>query len=307
MVIFKPSLTLKGFKPYLFGVEAMKSFSQRTGLKPVKSVIQSDSIDSDLRNGLWNILYDYYWSISEMDVALFYHPKLQSLCKSIWMDFFKKPTDTIGTRYYWEVTYKILRVFFYKCKWNEIYDFIEFIANNYSDEERNKKFMMSCNEVLKKELSAYRFVGGFITQITSEQEIQEIEEAIKTTSSITPIQEHLTTALKYFSDRKTPDYRNSIKESISAVESLCNLINGKKSTLGKTIEILESKVKIHGALKEAFKNLYGWTSDAEGIRHGMMDDPNLDFEDAKFMLVSCSAFINYLIIKAQKAGVEKFR
>jgi hypothetical protein len=276
------------------------------GLTPVKSVIQKDSIDNDLRNGLWNILYDYYWSVSPMDVGLFYHPELESLCKSIWMDFFKEPTDTIGTRYYWEVTYKILRVFFYKCKWNEIYEFIEFIANNYSDEKRNKEFMESCNEVLKKELSAYRFIGGIITPITSEIEIKEIEDAIERTDSLKPVREHLMTSLKYFSDRKTPDYRNSIKESISSVESLCNLINGKKSTLGKTIDILESKIKIHGALKEAFSNLYGWTSDADGIRHGMMDDPNLDSEDAKFMLVSCSAFTNYLIVKAEKAGVENF-
>jgi len=284
----------------------MQTFSQRMGLTPVKSVIQKDSIDNDLRNGLWNILYDYYWSVSPMDVGLFYHPELESLCKSIWMDFFKEPTDTIGTRYYWEVTYKILRVFFYKCKWNEIYEFIEFIANNYSDEKRNKEFMESCNEVLKKELSAYRFIGGIITPITSEIEIKEIEDAIERTDSLKPVREHLMTSLKYFSDRKTPDYRNSIKESISSVESLCNLINGKKSTLGKTIDILESKIKIHGALKEAFSNLYGWTSDADGIRHGMMDDPNLDSEDAKFMLVSCSAFTNYLIVKAEKAGVENF-
>jgi len=34
-----------------------------------------------------------------------------------------------------------------------------------------------------------------------------------------------------------------------------------------------------------------------------MDEPNLDIEDAKFMLVSCSAFVNYLVVKAQKAGI----
>ncbi|MGQ9708742.1 MAG: AbiJ-NTD4 domain-containing protein, partial [bacterium] len=35
-----------------------------------------------------------------------------------------------------------------------------------------------------------------------------------------------------------------------------------------------------------------------------LDEPNLSFEDAKFMLVSCSAFINYLITKAAKAGIK---
>ncbi|MBE9594508.1 MAG: hypothetical protein IMF19_13640, partial [Proteobacteria bacterium] len=31
-------------------------FSQRKGITPVKSVLQTDSMDEDLRNGLWNVL-----------------------------------------------------------------------------------------------------------------------------------------------------------------------------------------------------------------------------------------------------------
>ncbi len=34
----------------------MNLFSQRKGLKPVKSIIQIDSMDTDLRNSLWNAL-----------------------------------------------------------------------------------------------------------------------------------------------------------------------------------------------------------------------------------------------------------
>ena len=50
--------------------------------------------------------------------------------------------------------------------------------------------------------------------------------------------------------------------------------------------------------------MYGWTSDAEGIRHGLQDEPDLGFEDAKYMLVACSGFINYLLEKAKKAGLD---
>ena len=50
--------------------------------------------------------------------------------------------------------------------------------------------------------------------------------------------------------------------------------------------------------------LYGYTSDADGIRHALLDESDLDFEDAKFMLVSCSAFTNYLKGKAIKAGID---
>jgi len=100
-----------------------------------------------------------------------------------------------------------------------------------------------------------------------------------------------------------PNYRNPIKESISAVESLCNLITGRKDTLGDALKKLEAKVVIHPALKKGFSSIYGYTSDADGIRHGLLEETNLDFEDAKFMLVSCSAFVNYLIAKSQKAGI----
>jgi hypothetical protein len=161
------------------------------------------------------------------------------------------------------------------------------------------------NSVLEQELSAYRFVGGKITQITSEEEISEIEEALEVSEPLKAVNTHLRRALDLLADRKSPDYRNSVKESMSAVEAICNQITKKeKATLGQALKEIETKISLHPALKSAFGSLYGYTSDAEGIRHALLDEPNLSFEDAKFMLVSCSAFINYLIIKATKAGIK---
>jgi hypothetical protein len=42
---------------------------------------------------------------------------------------------------------------------------------------------------------------------------------------------------------------------------------------------------------------------ADGIRHALLEESTLDLDDAKFMLVSCSGFVNYLAAKAAKAGV----
>ena len=76
-------------------------------------------------------------------------------------------------------------------------------------------------------------------------------------------------------------------------------------TLGTALGKLESKgVVIHDNLKGAFKKIYWYTSDAQGIRHGLLGKADLDVEDAKFMLIACSAFINYLLAKADKAGIE---
>ena len=59
---------------------------------------------------------------------------------------------------------------------------------------------------------------------------------------------------------------------------------------------------IHPAMENAFSSLYGYTSDENGIRHGGIDFSNAPAEDAKYMLVSCSAFVNYLIEKWSKAS-----
>ena len=60
-------------------------------------------------------------------------------------------------------------------------------------------------------------------------------------------------------------------------------------------ELDDEGIVVHGSMKAAFEKLYGYTSDARGIRHaGDIGGPNSTFEEAKFMLVSCCAFINYL-------------
>lgn len=111
--------------------------------------------------------------------------------------------------------------------------------------------------------------------------------------------------MSLFADRKAPDYRNSIKESISAVEAICKAIaDDENATLGKALKVVKDKVGLHRGLEEGFLRIYGYTNDADGIRHALMDEPNVSSEDARFMLVSCSAFANYLTEKAQKAGVK---
>ena len=65
----------------------------------------------------------------------------------------------------------------------------------------------------------------------------------------------------------------------------------------------EKGVIISPALKQAFERLYGYTNDeSTGIRHALMNDTNAPgAEEALFMLVSCSAFINYLNKKIEKS------
>jgi len=293
----------------------MKSFSQRYGYKKIREQIQRESIDSILRNQLWNIFAKYYFrglknfmgkssNYPFIDTYLKDNYSLQRLCSELWHNYFIEPLDTLNNGLF--DVYNYIRIYYMQCKWNEVYDLIEFVANNYWDEVINQKFIDECNSVFGKQLSAYRFVGTKIVELTSEQEIKEIEEAVQ--SSPPPAQIHLNESLDKLSNRTNPDYRNSIKESISAVEAVCRIIlKDNDITLGRALNRIEDtgKIEFNKDLKEGFKKIYHYTSsDKSGIRHSMMAVSELDAEDAKFMLVSCSTFINYLIVKADKAGIK---
>lgn len=152
------------------------------------------------------------------------------------------------------------------------------------------------NALFEEEFVGYRMIAHKITPITNEVEINEIKTSLDI--EFEGCKSHIKKGLSLLSDREKPDYKNSIKESISAVESICQIIcKDDKATLGKALNKLEeSGIKLHKSLKEAFSKLYGYTSDEGGIRHAEgLFESNVSFEDAKFMLVTCCAFVNYLI------------
>ena len=187
-----------------------------------------------------------------------------------------------------------------KEPWYLIYDFIEKYVS--TKEQAEAKEIADCfNRILEEEASAYRIIDNIVVPLTSEQELMAIDTAHH--SPYEPVNTHIRKALELFSDRKKPDYENSIKESISAVESMCCIIcQDDKATLGKALKQIKNKgVQIHPSLEKSFDALYGYTSDEKGIRHGGVSFSNASPEDAKYMIITCSAFINYLIEKTRKA------
>ena len=81
----------------------------------------------------------------------------------------------------------------------------------------------------------------------------------------------------------------------AAVEAMARIVSGNpKATLGDALKVLERNGKLHPSLKESFVKLYGYTNDDDGIRHAMLDEPNLTQADAKYFLLTCTSFVNYL-------------
>ena len=266
----------------------MPSFSERNGyvIKP----LQVETISVELRNRIWNTYTCEIHIVTHFDVNSNYLEEIMDACGLTFTQI-RNPIDL-------EKNLNVFRKWFFHAEWYRIFDFIEIYLNYLSAAER-KDARKNFNAILAAENSGYRIIETQVVPVTNQDEISCVEKAQK--SKFHSVNTHIKKAIDLFSLRPTPDYENSIKESISAVEALCCIITGKSggnATLGKTImKLKDSGVHIHLAMEKAFSSLYGYTCDENGIRHGGIDFTNAPAEDAKYMLVSCSAFINYLIEK----------
>ena len=255
-------------------------------------------MESSLRIATWNVLAQYLWdhwrfpSPGRHDISR-KNNIVQAIARRVWLSHLVRDKDAlpvfktaVNTGVYYS-----FKEYFMKTEWFHAYDFVEFLlqdvdARQYLDGE----FTVALNNVLKKDNAAYRVVGDQIAEVTSEEEIASIEAALEHPD--TPVREHIRAALTMLSNRENPDYRNSVKESISAVEAMCRILTGQSSvTLGDALKKIPN---LHEAMKKAFLALYGFTSDASGVRHSLMNESNITYTDAKFMLSCCSSFVSYL-------------
>lgn len=279
-------------------------FSERVGAQPARFEIQIDSIDESLRNGLWSSALMTFFSdeYGHRDTYSAASRRIVSFTRVAFLDFFKWPIDRSPDDHHRCVD--VVRKWYFNANWFEVYDFIEAsfeILNKLKRHQDANIFAELVNIQLERELSGYRFVDGHLVSITMQIEIDAVETAMTQEDKFAAVAEHLKSAISLFSDRKNPDHRNTIKESISAVEAVARIVSGnQKATLGEAIKAVETRHSIHPALKEGLLKIYGYTSDQGGIRHSLVDAPQVDASDAYFMLVSCSAFCNYLISKSVK-------
>jgi len=267
-------------------------FSKRQGYVKARDAIQFEGLDDSTKNILWSAIYEFFWKKSLVD------PNLEKIRKNFltffWINILKKTTDTIP--HIPKDQIKIIKKTFLEAEWFIIFDIIEIIFYLLSKEFIFKQYAQKLkkifNDIFEKEKVGYRIINNIVVPITDNIELEAIDSALE--KAVDPVKEHLNQALKLLSDRQNPDYRNSIKECILAIEAIVKVkLQNDKGTLGQLIK----RLNLHPALEDALSKLYGYTSDAGGIRHAKLNMENPDFNDAKFFLVITSAFINYIQAK----------
>ncbi len=279
----------------------MTSFSERQGYKPVRSQLhQFEEMDNRLRNAIWNFLLDRFF----LDLNDNY---VDVLLSRVWTEVAGGRSDqlprdkygfrSIATHHTPLPAVEFIRNWYLRVSWNEVYDVLENVLN-FANEEGHYH---AANVMLGKEGSAYRFVGQELVTITNQEEIAVVESAAQLSDQFHGASQHIAQALTLLSDRNSPDYRNAIKESISAVESAVRVATGKQNI---DIEKGLKKLGLHNQLEQAWKNMYNWTSDEDGVRHGMKKSPKVGMAEARYMLVASSAFVNYLVVKSTEKNSQ---
>lgn len=285
----------------------MKWFSERSGYIKPSDVIIREQLTKDIQNAICSA-FDVLPNLFTKAGAIYGEYDYIDVERFLWTNVLNERESKFSEGH----NYHIVSTWYIEDSTKQWYDKLDLI-------EKVIDYLLKCSNDFRKQYYwavirdfserlnsdferlhfAYRIVDNKIIEINSKEEIESIEKALA--ESPANIREHLNKALQHYAKRPEGDYRNSIKESISAVEAWCREKTGE-STLGPALSKLEKKgVTLHPMLKQAFDKLYFYTNDKEtGIRHALMDEtgtymPNA--EEAMFMLVSCSAFINYLNVK----------
>ena len=284
----------------------MSDFAERFGYRPASVELAETDMPSSLKSGLWDILSVHYFAKIHDKHSSWggaYSSGFKKLTGSIWFQFYREPMDARPD--YAGDALKLIRSRFFSANFYQVYQFVEFIVSQPTASGTSSKGVHEgINFVLEREKAAFRLLDGLLIKLNNEHELSEISEAIG--SAHEPIGEHVRLAAKHYSSLENPDFRNSIKESISAVEAAVSFVVGKKTHgISKPLKTIADKYEIHPSLRDGFGKIYAWTSDDSGIRHRLLEKSNLTQDDARFMLIACSAFANYLTaLKVRYGEVE---
>jgi len=259
------------------------TFSQRKGLTPAPEPVQLKSLDDRLRNDLWNFLYSELLSP--------YPQSTPYTLRNFWWHHYGQPIE----QYDPPRLASAMRATILEREWYEVYDLLEFLASETPDYYQT--LIDVVNAILENNRAGYRIVAGEVVDITDETELQAIRDTAAQPAA-SPVRQHIEKAVQLFADRDNPQYANSIKEAISAVEAAARDVSGKPSaTLGDALDLIAKQPtsSVHPALLKGWKGIYGFTCDSGGIRHAdYQGSVQATPELAHYFLVTCSAMVNLL-------------
>jgi len=193
-----------------------------------------------------------------------------------------------------------------ECSWLEFYDFVELVGtllikkeddDPFSGTEYYKKYQAKVNALLQED--------GIGWSLNDKSELrrqipQALAKRVKATESdladrYANARVHYQKSVAYLYQHPI-DEANSIKEIVSALESVAKALVPKASTLGDAIKALRKDPKYSPHLLDALEKLYVYSNATPLVRHGHVQPGRPLLAEAELSLYIGVAYIRYLIV-----------
>jgi len=192
-----------------------------------------------------------------------------------------------------------------ECTWGEFYDFVELLGTllikkeaegPFDDPEHFKEYQTLVNALFQED--------GIGWSLNDRSELyrqvpKSLAKRIEATESLLTnrfdtARVHYQKAQSYIHQHPI-DEANSIKEIVSAIESVARELFPKASTLGDAIKLMRKDVRYAPLLVEALEKLYAYSNATPLVRHGHTTKGHPRLPEAELALFLGTAFIRYVI------------
>lgn len=202
--------------------------------------------------------------------------------------------------------------------WAKIYDFCErlysHLANqdgwednfgNYTEKisrtESQAYITGELQRLFLEEALAYEFTDGAVRRRGRKHtvELASKSQVVLGDPKLMSARQHFEKALQFFRHPTKPDYENSVKEAVCAVEATGKVLfpMAKASTLGDLIKWFGSTttVTVPKAINQTLTGIYAFRNGGEGISHGASTGGRASVEVTEYVLAVCASQIIYFV------------
>jgi len=208
---------------------------------------------------------------------------------------------------------EVLRNLMMNLPWYRFYDTVESVAEQIIDMDDEDSFTWGGKKNESFSFSAYRQrVNELFSEYRIDWKMNEsgqlelplppfLEEKVKSTEErladqFRPARAHFAKARAYsLGSHRDPE--NSIKESISAIESVCKTFYPDASTLGDALKMMRKDGSVSPMFITVVEKFYAYANAEPAVRHGSNKDSGVLEYDAELALHFAAAFIRTLIVR----------
>jgi hypothetical protein len=148
---------------------------------------------------------------------------------------------------------------------------------------------------------AYEFAEGVVRRRGRKHTVELLAktQVVLGDPQLLSARKHYDKALQFFRHPSTPDYENSVKEAVCAVEAAGKILfpEAKASTLGDLIKWLVSaeNLAVPRAIGHTLTGVYAFRSGGEGVAHGAASGGKVTLEVAEYILGICASQVIFLV------------